>query len=188
MRDGALLIADRSSERGSYLYYSYPWNVDPAIKATVEVRAKALSGHSGIIIANGVAEDELHIYPDRIGLLRAGLSHAMDAASDLHDYRVEIEGSDIRVFVDGELVIDGPGKLTATAANGRNSISFGERHHGRGALGAHPLPHRHHVCARCGAGGGLPVSAPILFAGWRHTPRYSMAAWWSRNAGSGPGG
>ena len=125
MRDGALLIADRSSERGSYLYYSYPWNVDPAIKATVEVRAKALSGHSGIIIANGVAEDELHIYPDRIGLLRAGLSHAMAAASDLHDYRVEIEGSDIRVFVDGELVIDGPGKLTAAAANGRNSISFG---------------------------------------------------------------
>lgn len=125
MQDGALLIVDRSSERGSYLYYSYPWNVDPAIKATAEVRAKALSGHSGVIIANGVAEEELHIYPDRIVLLRANLSHAMDAASDFHDYRVEIEGSNIRVFVDGELVMDAPGKFTNPAANGRNSISFG---------------------------------------------------------------
>ncbi|MBU0607975.1 MAG: hypothetical protein KKI08_08800, partial [Armatimonadetes bacterium] len=125
MQDGALLIADRSTERGSYLYYSYPWNADPATQAVVELRARALAGRSGIIVCNGVAEEEVHVYPDRIGAAHARLSYAMDTAAAFHDYRIEIEQSDLRVYVDGQLALDGTGKFTSPASDGRNALYFG---------------------------------------------------------------
>ncbi len=123
--DNALLIADRSTERGSYLYYLYPWNVDPAVKATVEVRARVIAGRSGLIVCNGRAEEEVRLQPDRVELYHAGLSHALDTAAAFHDYRIELENSDIRVSVDGELAIDGAGKYTEPASEGRNSLYFG---------------------------------------------------------------
>ena len=123
--DGGLLIADRSKERGSYLYYSYPWDADPARTAVVEARVKTLSGRSGIIVTNGVSEEQIHLEPARISLQSAGIECALDTADTFHAYRIEIKGSDVRVFVDGELKLDGTGKFTRPAHSGRNLLMFG---------------------------------------------------------------
>lgn len=125
MQDGALLIADRSTERGSYLYYSYPWNISPQGSAVVEARAKVVSGRNTIIVANGVVEEEIRLLPDQVIAQHADQSHAMDTTDGFHLYRVELEGADIRVLVDGELVIDAPGGLTHPAAGDRNTIAIG---------------------------------------------------------------
>ncbi|MGC9319064.1 MAG: hypothetical protein ACP5KN_13610 [Armatimonadota bacterium] len=125
MQDGALLIADRSTEQGSYLYYSYPWNISPEGSAVVEAEAKVVSGRNTIIVANGVAEEEIRLFPDRVTATHADQSHAMDTTDAFHLYRVELEGSDIRVLVDGELVIDAPAAFTHPAAGDRNTISIG---------------------------------------------------------------
>lgn len=125
MRDGALVITDKGKEQGSYLYYSYPWGAAPGQPAAVEAEAKVVSGKSGIIIANGVTEDTLRLLPDRINLQHAGLSYTMDTTGAFHAYRVEIQGKDIRVFVDGKLRLDGAGKFTHPASSRRNVVCFG---------------------------------------------------------------
>lgn len=125
MQDDALLIADTSTERGTYLYYGYPWEADPERTVVAEITARVVSGRSGVLISNGVAEDALHLHPDRIALSFAGIEHAMDTTDGFHAYRIEIEGADIRVYVDDELAIDGSGTLTEPAHAGRNRLSFG---------------------------------------------------------------
>ena len=125
MQDDALLIADTSTERGSYLYYGYPWDAGPERLVVAELTARVVSGRSGVLISNGVAEDALHLHPDRIALSFAGIEHAMDTTDDLHTYRIEIEGDDIRIYVDDALVLDGGGTFTEPANAGRNKLSFG---------------------------------------------------------------
>jgi len=125
LKDDALLIADRSSERSSYCYHMYPWHVDPATLAVAEARTRVLSGRSTLIVTNGVAEEEVRLHTDRIVAQHAGLSHPFDTTDAFHVYRVEIEGKDIRVLVDGKLAIDGAGKFTYPAHSSRNVIAFG---------------------------------------------------------------
>ena len=125
IQDGALLIADRSAEPGSYLYHSFPWNVDPAIRSVLEVRAKVVSGRSTIIVCNGVAEEQVRLYPDRVVAQYAGLTHSLDTTDAFHVYRIEIEGEDIEVLVDGAPALDGTGRFTRPAHAGRNLIFFG---------------------------------------------------------------
>ncbi len=125
MRDGALLIADKGTEQGSYLYYSYAWGADPARPAVVEAVAKVVAGKSSLIVANGVAEQEIRLYPDKIGARQAGLTYAMNTTDKFHTYRVEIQGKDIRVFVDGVLRLNGAGKFTQPATSSRNAVLFG---------------------------------------------------------------
>ena len=125
MQDGALLIADRSTERGSYLYRSYPWNVDPASQAVFEAKVKVVSGRSTVIVTNGVSEEEVRLFPDRVAAYHAGLSHALTTTNAYHLYRIEILGQDIKVFVDDALRLDGVGKFTYPAHSSRNLICFG---------------------------------------------------------------
>ncbi|MBD3292481.1 MAG: family 10 glycosylhydrolase, partial [Armatimonadia bacterium] len=125
MQDDALLIVDGSTERRSYLYYGYPWEADPGRTVVAELTARVVSGRSGVLLSNGVAEDALQLHPDRIELRFADLEHAMDTIDGFHTYRIEIEGDDIRVYVDGELALDGTGTLTEPAHSGRNKLSFG---------------------------------------------------------------
>ncbi|NLX98945.1 MAG: hypothetical protein GXY83_22600 [Rhodopirellula sp.] len=125
MRDGALVIADKGTEQGSYLYYSYPWGADPARTAVVEATAKVVADKSAIIVANGVAEQEVRLYPDQITTRHAGLTYAMDTTDAFHTYRIEIQAQDIRVFVDGVLRLDGVGKFTHPASSARNAVLFG---------------------------------------------------------------
>jgi hypothetical protein len=125
MRDGVLVIADKGKDQGSFLYYSYPWGVVAGQAAAVEAVAKVVSGKSGIIIANGVTEDTLRLLPDRISLQHAGRIYTMDTTGAFHTYRVEIQGKDIRVFVDGTLRLDGAGQFTQPASSARNVVCFG---------------------------------------------------------------
>jgi hypothetical protein len=48
----------------------------------------------------------------------------MDTTKDFHVYRIETQGKDIKVFVDGELRLNAPGAYAKTAAN-RNELCFG---------------------------------------------------------------
>jgi hypothetical protein len=125
MQDGALLIADRGAEPGSYLYYAYPWSADPDALSVAEFRAKAISGRSGVIICSGRAEEEVRLYPDRVEACHAEVSKEMDTTDAFHLYRVEVQGDDLRVFVDGELAVDASGKFNFPAHDGRNGIMFG---------------------------------------------------------------
>lgn len=122
---GSLLIADRGTVPGDYHYYRYPWGADPAGKSVVEARVKVVSGLSRVIITNGDAQERLEMLPDRIELWsRKTTRYAMDTTKDFHVYRIETQGKDIKVFVDGELRLNAPGAYVKTAVN-RNELCFG---------------------------------------------------------------
>ncbi|MCX7827041.1 MAG: family 10 glycosylhydrolase, partial [Verrucomicrobiae bacterium] len=123
--NGTLTIADRGTVPGDYHYYRYPWGADPAGRSVVEARVKTVSGLSRIIITNGESQERLELLPDRIELWsRKTVRHVMDTTKDFHVYRIETQGRDIKVFVDGKLRLNAPGAYVKTAGN-RNEICFG---------------------------------------------------------------
>ena len=85
---------------------------------------KPVSGWSSILIENGESGEEIQFYPDLLKARHSGLSYAMNTVDAFHTYRVLIIGDAFRVYVDGELKIDGAGRFTHPA-NGRSGISFG---------------------------------------------------------------
>jgi len=110
LADGALFIADRGTVSGDYHYYRYAWGATPEEPVVIEARAKALSGGSYVIFGNGQAQERLGLFPDRIQLWSDNsIRWEMDTTDDFHTYRIETEGEDLRVYVDGELRIDAPG-------------------------------------------------------------------------------
>jgi len=125
LQDGALLIADRSTEGGSYAFFQYPCFINPEEDAVVEVRLKTISGWSSVMVENGVSGEEFTFYPDQVKVRYSPLSYAMDTTDDFHTYRIEFGGQDFRVYIDGELRIDGKGRFTREAWNGRSGIMFG---------------------------------------------------------------
>lgn len=129
-QDGVLHLVDGSTAPGSTLLYQAHWNADPEGAAECEGELKLIAASAGpcgmcLDVANGVHEESLSFYPDRIVLGTAGLSYSMDTTGDFHTYRVRIAGNDIRVFVDGKLAIDGTGKFTQAVQNARNVCEFG---------------------------------------------------------------
>ncbi len=125
VRDGGLFIADRGTDGGDYAYFRYPCVVDPADETIVEVRMKLVSGWSSILIENGVSSEEIYLHPDHVKARYCGLSHSMNTTDAFHTYRVSIEKESFKVYVDGELKIDGDGKFTGPTYNGRSGIAFG---------------------------------------------------------------
>ncbi len=125
VQDGRLLIADRGTESGNYAFFRYPCFINPSDETTVEVRLKVVSGWSSIIVENGVSSGEIQFYPDRVQSRHTGLSCSMDTSDDFHTYRLVIKDNDFKLFVDGELKLDGVGKLTHPAYNGRSGFAFG---------------------------------------------------------------
>jgi hypothetical protein len=124
--DGALFIADEGEESGDYLYYRYPWGADPAGKALVEACVKVKSGSSFIIVTNGVGGERLGLWPDRIELFHnSQLRYAMDTTDDFHTYQLELSGQNLKVYVDGELRIEGAGILAPRSGYARNEVAFG---------------------------------------------------------------
>lgn len=122
---GGLRIADRGSAPGDYLYYRYTWGADPAGLARVEARVKVVSGLSQVIISNGVGQERLAMWPDRIELWsNRKLSYRMDTTADFHVYRLQTQGKDVKVYVDDQLRIDAPGAYRASAGN-HNELAFG---------------------------------------------------------------
>ena len=126
VRDGCLYVADRGTEAGDYLYFSYPWDVRPETGGTVEARVKLLSGWCAIRSGDGVHSERLEIHPRSIQLRGgSGAIYAMDTTGEFHTYRMVTKGQDVEVYVDGKLRIDGTGLYTKPAANGRNDTGFG---------------------------------------------------------------
>lgn len=130
IRDGGLFVADRGDQPGDYLYHAYPWNASAEAQSVVEARVRVVSGWNNIIVCNGVACERVGLYPDHIDLYEAKLKYPMDTTDDFHLYRVVTEGRDIRVYVDGQLRLDGAGKLTAPSPAGRNDVRFGAANSG----------------------------------------------------------
>ncbi|MHB8897510.1 MAG: glycoside hydrolase family 10 protein [Thermoguttaceae bacterium] len=129
--DGTLLIADRGDVSGDYLYYRHSWGADPAGKAVVEAEVKVKSGSSFVIVSNGTSGERLGLWPDRIELFHnKNARYAMDTTSDFHLYRLEIDGADLKVFVDGKPAIDASGALKARSGYDRNDVSFGAANSG----------------------------------------------------------
>jgi hypothetical protein len=129
--DGALFIADRGEVSGDYLYYRYLWGADPKGQAVVEARAKVKSGSSFIIVTNGQGGERLGLWPDRIDLFHhRDIQYKMDTTDDFHLYRMELDGHDLKVYVDGQLRIDAPGVLGPRSGYARNEIAFGAANSG----------------------------------------------------------
>jgi len=131
LANGALFIADRGTVSGDYLYYRHPWGADPTGKAVVEARAKVASGSSFIIVTNGVSGERLGLWPDRIELYHHNqLRYKMDTTDALHTYRLEMDGQDLKVFVDGTLRINASKALQPRSGYARNEVAFGAANSG----------------------------------------------------------
>ncbi len=124
IRDGAMLVADRGEEQGDYVYFNYPWGADPEQPAEVVAEVKVLDGWNNITVSNGEAIERVTLYPDHIGTHYTNLHEDFDTSDDWHTYRVVIQNDDLRVYVDGELLLDGEGALTHPS-RGRNTAAFG---------------------------------------------------------------
>jgi len=124
-----LHIVDAGTERTQLHCYSRSWGARPERGAVVEATVKVVSctSRSGMCIhtSDGEHEDGLTLYPDRIELSHAKLAYTMDTTDGFHTYRIRIRDTDISVYMDGELVIDGTGQFTAPAHNGRRVCMFG---------------------------------------------------------------
>jgi hypothetical protein len=125
VQDGKLLIADRSTAGGSYAFFQYPCFIRPEDETVIEARLKTLSGWSSIMVENGTAGEEIQFHPDRVTARYCGLTYAMDTTDAFHTYRIVLQGDSFRVYVHGELRLDGAGKFTRPAWNGRSGVMFG---------------------------------------------------------------
>jgi hypothetical protein len=124
-----LRIVDPSDQPVSIRIYQAPWDADPDRWAEAEVTMKAISCSasfgSAITVANGMREEMVTFFTNRIELSRAGIDIPFDCGGGFHTYRVKIKGEDILVHADDELLFDGTGRLTYPAAGGRNTYGFG---------------------------------------------------------------
>ncbi|MBN2294307.1 MAG: hypothetical protein JXM70_17900 [Pirellulales bacterium] len=124
IRDARLFIADRGTDGGNYAFFRCPCFIDPSVETIIEARVKPISGWSSILIENGTSGEEIQFYTDRVKARHSGLSHALNTTDTFHTYHVSVINDDFKVSVDGELKIDGTGKLTHPS-NGRSGICFG---------------------------------------------------------------
>ncbi len=124
MREDGLLVADRGTASGDYFYYRYPWGKEPGGKAAFEVEMKVVSGTSSVIFGDGEAGDRLRFHPDHVHLHHSPRHRVeLDTTDAFHTYRLEIDGADLVLFIDGEKRLEAPGALQPSP--GRNDISFG---------------------------------------------------------------
>lgn len=129
VRDGAFRLTDGGSVQGDLLTFNKSWCADPDIGAScrASVRVVRCQGHAGVMIgfSDGIHEDILTLYEDRIALTHAGVSHALDTTAAFREYRVDIRGTDVSVSVNGERVLHAAGGFTGPAHAARNRVSFG---------------------------------------------------------------
>jgi hypothetical protein len=125
MVDGALLFADRGTNATDVINLVYPWTPRSDMPCTVEVRVKVLESTDPMAVvvrlANGEHVEFLTLAPDRIGLAKAGLSAAYTTTDTFHTYRIEAKGADLKVYADGQLLLDGTGRFTAAATDPANA-------------------------------------------------------------------
>ncbi|MCX6991955.1 MAG: hypothetical protein NT011_02310 [Kiritimatiellaeota bacterium] len=121
-----LLLADRSTGAADMVNLAYPWHISPEALTVAEARVRVVDSNDPlgvcIRVANSAAVEYLTLSKDRIGLYFAKISCPLDAAKDLHTYRIVLKGKDIRVYVDGTLKLDGAGKFTTAAFDRKEGV------------------------------------------------------------------
>ena len=124
-----LHIADTSKQKGSGRFYYLPWHAAQEAGAAVEARLRSVSCSTPwgmtLLVADGVHEEGITFYPDRVVFAWSKLSAQYDCADGFHTYLVRVKGADIMLYADGQLLVDGRGKFTAPATNARNQVGFG---------------------------------------------------------------
>ena len=129
IRGGVFRFVDAGSKRGDLLTFPRYWCANPKDGAACRASVKVVrcTGLMGVMlrVSDGVHEDTLSLYEDRIELYRAGLKHVMATTDTFHEYRVAIRGTDMWVSVDGKQVIAGKGAFAYPAREGMNRFTFG---------------------------------------------------------------
>jgi hypothetical protein len=125
-----LRIVDASTEAGSGRLYWYPWRVDPSAGATVEARLRVTQASEPwgacVNVADGVHEEDVSFFPDRVVLSYAKIEAPFPADDGFHTYRVSFKAPDIQVWADGRLLLDGRGRFTQPVIEAkRNRLAFG---------------------------------------------------------------
>ncbi len=125
-----LHIADESTEPNSARLYYYKWHLDRSRGATVEVRLRATQASAPwgacVNVADGVTEEDVSFFPDKVVLSYAGLEAAFPAGAGFHTYRIAFKAPDLRVWADDRLILDGTGKFTHPVIEPeRNRVAFG---------------------------------------------------------------
>jgi len=127
-----LHIVDPSTERNSGRLYCFPWQVKPEQGATVEARLRVARASAAwgacVNVADGLHEEDVSFFPDRVMLSHANVSVAFPVGDAFHTYRITFKGAGITVWADGKLLIDGRGKFTKEVlvwAPPRNRVAFG---------------------------------------------------------------
>lgn len=124
LREEGLLIADRGTNSGDYFYFRYPWGKEPGGKAVFEVEVKVLEGTSSVLFGDGESGDRLRFYPDHVRLHHSPQHRVeLDTTEGFRTYRMEIDGADLTLFIDGEKRLEAPGAFQPRP--GRNDIAFG---------------------------------------------------------------
>ena len=157
--DDGLLIADRSEEGGSGRSYMLGWRADPARGAALEarVRVKSCTAPWGVhlMVADGVHEEGLTLYADRVELENSKAKLPLDTTNRFHTYRIEIKGEELDLFIDGERALEAPAKFAGPAHKGRNRCAFGS-----GSSAAKGEAVWQEVRYRTGTGGPEPMMLP----------------------------
>lgn len=130
---GGFLNIDSMSSTSDNAYFMRSWGALNSAGTTVEARMR-LDDYSGDVNIAGAAiwvEDDrnaevLLIRPGGIQMYFTGLTYAMNTMDTYHTYRIVSGGSDIKVFVDGTLAIDGTGTFGRNTWAARNMIVFGD--------------------------------------------------------------
>lgn len=125
LQDGKLLIADRSTETGSWGYFRVGCAIRPELETVIEARLKTLAGTSSIIVENGVLREVMTFAPDEIRATTAAVRCALNTTAAFRTYRMVLRGQDVRVYVDGELCLDGTGRLKTPKPGASSGVWFG---------------------------------------------------------------
>jgi hypothetical protein len=80
---------------------------------------------AALLVSDGEHEEGVTFFPHQIMLAAAGLTAPFTAADQFHTYRVQFKKSEIQVWADDKLVLDGQGKFTRPAHARRNQLGFG---------------------------------------------------------------
>lgn len=90
--NGVLHVVDTGTQSGDMVVLNQHWSVCPTLGATVETRVRvvACQGMAGVMLgfSNGLHEDILTLYTDKIELNHAKLAYAMDTTDNFHVYHV----------------------------------------------------------------------------------------------------
>lgn len=117
-------IADAGTVSGDYRYYRAGWGMADGGTGVIEARVKVIGGINCVIFGTGHSGDRLRLTPEGFRLHHnSRLKVEMNTTDDFHLYRIELNGREVRVFVDGVLKLTDPNALAPRRY--RCEVAFG---------------------------------------------------------------